>query len=1350
MDIFQLSYTNGGNIMDVLEMFDVNYESPILESFDSTTQSLNDVHVFMSRIQMSAYDADGEGRIEYRNLKLYEISSGIFISTDRLDTGASGVEDDHEMVDYYSSARLTREFLGESLDSQKSDYFEGIKKVFSFYKNKCNESRYIKEFFEEIQFRNICGFPKQAGTSSTDIFDQFNSVDVLLQDPVTSVWNKKVGSKKANIVIIPPATNLPITEACATAGFQPEGFPKLGSGSFFTVQFDPFFSTRFKAHETDDVALLDPTLTLLHEMTHGLHFQKGIANPVNRSGETPAWATTWGRVTGDNDAFKETPMEELLTFNKHTIDDDIEISDHLKSTYIGFLYNGRNEDDPTESVDGVYQNVSSFLNQYRGFEISSDFQHFIESCYGVKYNQESKKFIVNPRNIKRYVQDGFFIDEAKFARILNIKTRSYYTLMPDNLGVWSYRVDILNRLRETFDEDRGLLSQELDFHTALTPVVSENPALELEVAGMQRMVSLPKIKASYLPSDIKIKNFTGQKISHDTILDTNISGIIISKIKYKSDFVVDESMPRSSLNTTNYNLSPIKGTKFETDIRDKTSVKVTVSEITAPMINHVMKLDNSKVLTERPSLNEDLEETFKNTKDVYIPKTTAMMKLKEGADQTLGAVGFAVWSGQILEDLYNLAQKKEVSIDQIKDDLMSILPFYCAYKNLSAEKYEQAFANATLDAFLIFATDGGGFAGLGITVGAIAINSMYAKAETMEAYDSMFGKYVDQYQNDIKNFTLNAYVQWENNILSRLWNESRLAITGFRNMLKTVKTVMEFDATNQAYSEEDRKIIKAKCEEIFSEFPMLMQTFAKNSMTANLENASKIFNDIVWQKIKEELDQYVIDSKKYFLDSLEEAYNNGSISAESYYKYQTEAREKFVSPREVIDLYIAAHDTVVKRKRYIRRYSRKYDLATDFKGNTVHLNGLGEGTQDIQDLYGNYSVYADKKTVSTQEGHFDQTIKIAKDTNTINKVVLAVSSNNGKEYALNKDEQYTISFWLRMPVPSSSEERRIFSYSAVSGVNKEVEELILQVKNNEFVLATANLLRNSEFVIEPRIALNRWVKITIVNENTRIKVYQNDNLLGLIKDSSRKKPIAQRGTFKFYNYNVDYQLDDISYYNGTISQRDIKYTFKEDHGQFVYDHWGERLQYNKAYYLLSDDNKSAFETVYETKRLKLKSVPGVDIKYLGMNDRVYGYYGGLQFKLVPLDSKNMNNYVRWGDKFTMQSIETTNLSLAIIQDNAYFAPTQLKLISNEGKSEEEIFTFDRNIKLQNAAILVGTGNSKQGPISAYKRGYSGDLWINGARLDGYVTVVNKSNYSNDEIQEKFKWIFVPKDANWVE
>lgn len=1344
--------------MEILELFDnVTYDMPTLTERPPVTTNFNDIHRFTGKILVKKRQPNGAIKPESMFIELWEICPGILVSPDRLNCGIAQKDNGEEIPDgwiddqkYYHKARLTSEYLGESLELQRDNYLKAVIKLFKYYKNNIKKSENVRKLMKRVQLEPIFGHRLPTDAYFTDVLTPANSMDIYIKN---GEEHQYVGKKWVNLVIIPPTTLFPLNASYATSGIIPKD---VGFGYYGIIGFDPFMSERITDDPAQKTFINNPALRLAHEMIHVMHYHRGVSNLVNDRGNEPEWANMKHRITGlkDDGTVKDfeklLPMEEIITFNKLSIHKSPTISKARYENYVDKIINSKPIfSDPT-NIRGALENLSDFFEQFSGDELSKDFIKLVSDVYGFDYS--NGEFVVTRKKVEKYVRDAFIVNEVKIAEKLGIITRPYYNVdfkQPGNNVNLAYRIDVLNDA--VFSIKGGMKSQRPEDHELLTVLdqPSGSSTINVEVEGNNR-ISISNSSSYYLQDDDVAGAVGGVEIDEN-------SSIIESTLQ------ISNSISENMIETTTYDdklhFGIVGGTEFTTvigesqetnDLYPNFSISVKLKSPTAPMINEVMTNNYTKVPEARPVLNQDLIEVLRSESDIYVPKIKAMTTLESAADVSTGAIGFALWANNIIQDISEAIRLKHLNYQKLGNDIMSFIPFYCTYTNLSEKDYLMGFVNAELDSFSIFTNSGSTFKGLSTLIASITANLLVPKQMTSLAYQDALDKYLEQYSIDMNNFVFESFLQWQENIVRRLANESRVAIQGFSNMLNTTEATMWFDAERANYSDADKTKNIRMMETTHEKFDELLQEFAKNCMISNTENALKIFNNVMYKKIFDEFVKYNQASYDEFTKNLQEAYAKGVIGFPVKEKYELLRNEVFWDISTVNLAVSEAKKLTDLTIQEIKSSSLKWNLTTDFTGNALHIDTIGvinSAPKDIRDLYGNYNLAVDEQTVLITPARFDRVLKIEKST-TPNTVALTISSQDNKKYKLIKGVSYTVSFWLRMPIPHSSEERKLFSYSAYTN-DKELEELVLEVKNNNFILRSGNQWTNNEFIIKNHIALNRWVKITLAHGNDRIRVFVDTTPIGEINTSSREKPISPRGVLRFYNFNVDYQIDEISHYNRWLTDSEVHDLFK-DKVEYARDYWGERLEYNKDYYLLSNNNKAAFVKNTNQDYLNQKSVPAVFTKYLGLDSKFYGYYSGLQFSLQRVSGKNNDKFVRMNDKFTLKSKDYIG-SIAIIERGHWpVFKKYLEIVQPSDGYDAEVFRFDSTMFSKNSEILIGTGENAWKESLEQDRGTSDELWLNPQHMSGYTTPVNKDSYNNGEIRNNFEWIFVPKDPNWTE
>ncbi|GKT03943.1 LamG-like jellyroll fold domain-containing protein [Furfurilactobacillus entadae] len=1346
--------------MHDLDLFNIPFNEPLFSIANPTISDINNAHHFNTRTTIVHPDPQNVNDLTTSTvlLDVYEICEGIYVSVSKQNVGPAPQADQTQIdTDYWDSNRLNGTFQQQSRAEQERDYLVGIQKIFKYYENKLTSSPSLQTLFRRLKFEPFIGSVDPASSRFGRINNLNNSLEVYIPGGI-----QPVGYKRASVIIMPPNSMESLTMAYeATARVT-----KPGLGSYGIVQIDPFISSDVVNYPGQTPAKFaeNPALALLHELIHVMHDLRGLSTPIDEGlalnppvpPASPQWSKRVNRVTADEPNLKkmEVPFEELLTFNRDTVSSNLAKGRKQANQYVTKLFTGEPARRGRAEFKGALEQIETELSKYYQVPLSPAFVDVINTTYGISYNWTKRRFNVGPGAIRSYVKDAFDVTEKMLATELNISTRQYYAIASDYANAAVFFVDLLDDT--IFNVNVGLVSQDTRLYTPLPVVNRQVTGRTYRRRGFLRRILCNDMTYHGVVEDTEFSEIESTTLNEDSEVDTDrdrVESLVAEDVP--NDLEINH-VPTASLGNDIFELSSdFDRPDYILDDHNVIGGEFTLDEPIGAMINGIMLSPDEE---ERPIFNRDLMGALDSESEVYAPKIKAMDKVIAGVNAGLGYLGWAAWSAIVISDIVDSIRVKKINYTKFAQDFMMLIPFYCAYTNASEGEYEKATANAEIDAFSLFASDGSAGANIQLFVASLAINTMYPILQKEEAYTTTMNNFIDKYKNDINDYLFNVYGQWDMNVADRLLNESYIAANGLSNVLLTIKRVMTYDQKHNGYSEDDQRKIAAANEKIFASFPKIIATFQHNSMVANMYNAGQMFTHIMWPKIQETIETYSEESEKYFSDFLEKGYKDGIIGTPAYQRYKAKIADTFngsASLNKVLDLF---NKRVAEVTQSADQYGAQLDTITSHFGNLVHLDVAA--LSSLKDLYGKFDAIADGNLAVSEIGREDRVIRIKGDqTGEKAALILAAKPDFSTSSNFSKKRDYTVGFWVRMPRQGTNTTNdKKFLECELGAESGQVKELGLSTGTSGFRLDVLNNVFESGSMRANNMAYNQWTHIMVSHESTKVKLYLNGSNVGTNTKIERQNGIIKQPILTFFTLNQDYLIDNVSFYDYALTDNQVGSVYYNEISKVPKDYWGERLEYNKTYYL-----KCAF-----LRDSSFKDEVPLQLTRTGMfteNNRRFPYlYKGIKIELEYKYTDD-KRYVEPDDEFFIKfSGRSTYFA---IRDNTFWWQAALPLLA---VTDQNHMRYAETFKLSflkrapgapeinymhayyNRIVGIGADEWK-----AY-RGTNKRLWFLGEvrpYIDRYLptfsfTYDHLVNSTKPDRLAKVMWGFVPEDPGWTE
>nr|8BYP_X Chain X, Botulinum neurotoxin type X [Clostridium botulinum] len=1220
--------------------------------------------------------------------------------------------------------------------SEKDEFLQGVIKVLERIKSKPEGEKLLELISSSIPLPLVSNGALTLSDNETIAYQENNNI---------------VSNLQANLVIYGPGPDIANN---ATYGLYSTPISN-GEGTLSEVSFSPFYLKPFDESYGNYRSLVnivnkfvkrefapDPASTLMHELVHVTHNLYGISN------RNFYYNFDTGKIETSRQQ-NSLIFEELLTFggiDSKAISSLIikKIIETAKNNYTTLISERLNTVTVENDLLKYIKNKIPVQGRLGNFKLdTAEFEKKLNTIL----------FVLNESNLAQrfsILVAKHFLKERPIDPIyVNIlDDNSYSTLEGFNISSQGSN-DFQGQLLESSYFEK-IESNALRAFIKICPrngllynAIYRNSKNYLNNIDLEDKKTTSKTNVSYpcslLNGCIEVENKDLFLISNkDSLNDINLSE---EKIKPETTVFFKDKLPPQDITLSNYDFTeansipsisqqnilerneelyePIRNSLFEikTIYVDKLT---TFHFLEAQNIDE--SIDSSKI---RVELTDSVDEALSNPNKVYSPFKNMSNTINSIETGITSTYIFYQWLRSIVKDFSDETGKIDV-IDKSSDTL-AIVPYIGPLLNIGNDIRHGDFVGAIelagITALLEYVPE---FT-IPILVGLEVIGGELAREQVEAIVNNALDKR-DQKWAEVYNITK---AQWWGTI--HLQINTRLAHTykALSRQANAIKMNMEFQLANYKGNIDD----KAKIKNAISETEILLNKSVEQAMKNTEKFMIKLSNSYLTKemipKVQDNLKNFDLETKKTLDKFIKEKEDILGTNLSSSLRRKVSIRLNKNIAFDINDIPFSEFD----------------DLINQYKNEIEDYEVLNLGAEDgkIKDLSGTTSDINIGSDIELADGRENKAIKIKGSENSTIKIAM------NKYLRFSATDNFSISFWIKHPKPTNLLNNGI-EYTLVENFNQRGWKISIQDSKLIWYLRDHN---NSIKIVTPDyIAFNGWNLITITNNRSKGSiVYVNGSKIeekdiSSIWNTEVDDPII----FRLKN-NRDTQaftlLDQFSIYRKELNQNEVvklyNYYFNSN---YIRDIWGNPLQYNKKYYLQTQDKpgKGLIREYWSSFGYDYVILSDSKTITFPNNIRYGALYNGS--KVLIKNSKKLDGLVRNKD-FIQLEIDGYNMGISadrFNEDTNYIGTTY-------GTTHDLTTDFEiiqRQEKYRNYCQLKTPYNifHKSGLMSTE----TSKPTFHDYRDWVYSSAWYFQNYENLNLRKhtKTNWYFIPKDEGWDE
>ncbi|OTO22244.1 hypothetical protein A5816_002916 [Enterococcus sp. 3G1_DIV0629] len=1127
--------------------------------------------------------------------------------------------------------------------------------------------------------------------------------------------------RRAHIIIYGPGPDLMAKGSKALTKSR-----ETGRGCMAEIYFSPMYHKTYSTKLTNKNSLVDksvqefvpdPAVTLIHELCHGLHALYGI--DLGNVG-------SWEFNSNPNSLFSSwfsskeaVNFEEVMTFGgedvkviKSEIDKKIPGILNLIKTTVEPIINKITDphDEMLQCLQSKYPSLKGTLGQ----------------------------FFFDDTQLEKDIRDLWMVmNETMFAENLKALTRARY-LVPKVENI--VQVDILSPNVYTIDKGFNHLSKGFKGQSVSQSYFRKISALAR--GAVVRACPNPHFSSQRgLSSCIEIlEDDLFIMSSKDSFTDTDFSEPSVGPVSYKAkkgaDTILDSTLSNYDFSKEINFTSTVPIITVEDPLETDEDVPVIsedrtvyVDDYTTFHFLEAQKIGKEVVPTQtKVVFTTNMEEALFDSKKVYTVFENTASRINEAGTGIANGMMFYQWLKGIVQDFTEEATQKD-TFDKISDVTM-IVPYLGNILNIGNDIRKGDFMGAVELGGVTILLEAIPELTLPVLIGLTIIEDELEKEQVSQTVYNVLDKRDEKWE-EVYGFVKQqwwwmVHTQFETRILH--------AYQALNHQVEAIKANMTYQLANYRGNQEDKELLEKAIDDTLQSLYYAVDQAMHNIKRFLIQSSKSYLLNQMLPKTKEQLlafDQQTLRNVNDFINK------NQGVLGESLAKDLKKKVEKRLTSLPVFnleDLPISEFEDLI--------HSHEIDIQDS------EVLNIGVNNGKIQDLSGENTPLTLGENLHIVNGRDNQAVRLN------NQLDSKLEIQSRPNIHFTAFEDFSISIWIRCSMLRNNRNRGQ-KYTIIQQFNKYGWQLAIQDSvfvwtlhdtfNNQIQLTSGSALTNKNYLLQ-----NFWLHITVTNkrsEKSRLYingVLQDQKDISVLGNCHPKEPIL----FSIQdnsdpNYFV--RFEQFNVYRKALTDSEVNRLYwKYFEGSYLRDVWGERLTYNRDYYM------------------QLSTLPGRGIK------REYRTWSGFDYIIL--------------SELGTQKIPTHEVTYPKLYQG------QKITIHSDGKNLEPHVKSNKNIRLKIDDFYIGVVNPFKLPewrpesgayvVTTYNHAedlclyfrtrsssqslYYGQLIMNDGRNKSLLNYTLKGStywiwssawyYENYNTSSKTagNWYFIPVDEGWKE
>lgn len=1010
--------------------------------------------------------------------------------------------------------------------------------------------------------------------STIKLFERINTVDsgkVLLnlikKSTPISLNNNLARGLTNNSIITIDATGKEVSKPCSVLIIRKKGSNDAFSTQtwdcdeklenyFSILQYDPNIgiTTERNINNERDITIIDPAITLYHELVHAMHFTYGLENSEIIDGLPVEEHNTFGS--------RSEPVRVIVRSNNDLLEIKIK-----------------------ELVNKINNNITSFNKE--------DVEYYA-NMYGLDINKEKTQVSFNKRIFEAERAIRYGCSELDFSKDLGIPTRDSY----DDIHFLFLKIDVNNPAIYTI---KGLVNgvkyerNSLPVHPDLKmkdnkgEYISYNDYIKLLDGSCNRAkrdlridkncISLNPLDNDYKEQDKKTDRIIKKRetkcgvIDPIDLIETFNSKLHELPIKVLRDFGYENkninhisSLKRNDHSNEYYLIEPKNIDKSKINIR-----KIIHYTNRSPVIKGLKKY-RGKDIVDAHRFNNDLDykttpiEFVHNNMDLCVDcgnksfthneKVSNKMDIAtKGVNKALGAVQFIDWANTLINDFKDDTRPEKFHTPEndglhMANDISTIVPYVGILSNIAVDLKDANYGSAISNVGIFLLLEA--FPELLLPV--MILGYLYSWAQESNRRDEMRetikNNIVDILEQSNELIDINALSMehtWANKVHSRVEVIAKNVVKqieyNFKAIIHNTKYAMH---THYKLTESEQISLDEMLKEKEIEFE------------EHLDNVYIAISKTLFRELRK---VFIEDYKKVSLNQMKSLTEGTKEEIKNILKMRDPAlNDEFVNDcTNTMDNYIKQHDIGKKLDLQIKELQKLLDQEEKkLKLDARELIKVSVQGNKIVDVAGSNEVKTNKEIIvnDMQEGSYLLT------TDKKNSIII-------KNPIPGIRGIMSLGFWIKVPLTYTKKTESIKIIQLTNDLNVRISH------GNTLVF---KYLKNYKQTID--IPFNQWMHVFLSYKphNQELSIYINGNKeksLSSVNSFVSDKIIigSLNSSYKDIFY---YKISGFSCYCKSFSDAMVSNLYKKlKPDNLLYDITGSPLQTDKEYILLNSTYKNS-------------------------------------------------------------------------------------------------------------------------------------------------------------------------------